>query len=98
MPALKSVLRSNIIVGVTSHEHNCHDSKPLPAILDHVKTSRGKPVKEAVCDRSYPGQKTVGGTEIILPGTPLKRDTRYQPDKKRKRCRDAQSLSLSLVI
>ncbi len=85
--SIATTARSNIIVGVASHEYNCHDSKTLPEVLGHVKTSRGKPVKAAVCDRGYRGQKTVGDTEIILPGTPLKRDTRYQRDKKRKRCR-----------
>lgn len=40
-----------------------------------------------LCDRGYRGQKKVGDTDIILPGTPLKRDNRYQRDKKRKRCR-----------
>ncbi len=85
--SIATTARSNIIVGVASHEHHCHDSKTLPEVLNHIKTSRGKPAKEAVCDRGYRGQKTVGGTTIILPGTPLKRDTRYQRDQKRKRCR-----------
>jgi transposase, IS5 family len=36
--------------------------------------------------RGYKGPKTVGNTQIILPAPPLKRDNRYQRDKKRKRC------------
>jgi IS5 family transposase len=40
-----------------------------------------------VCDRGYRGKKTFGNTEVILPAPPLKRDNRYQRDKKRKRCR-----------
>jgi len=43
-------------------------------------------VKAGVCDRGYRGPKTVGETQIILPALPLKRDNRYQQDKKRKRC------------
>jgi hypothetical protein len=43
-------------------------------------------VKTGVCDRGYRGPKTVDGTHIILPAPPLKRDNRYQRDKKRKRC------------
>jgi transposase, IS5 family len=35
----------------------------------------------------YRGSKTVGNTQIILPAPPLKRDSRYQRDQKRKRCR-----------
>jgi transposase, IS5 family len=66
--------------------HNLHDSKTLPDILAHTETSRGKPVKAAVCDRGYQGPKTVGATQTVLPAPPLKRDNRYQRDKKRKRC------------
>jgi len=79
--------QSHIIVGVVSHEQNQHDSHTLPEILKHVKTSRGKAVKQAVCDRGYRGKREVSGTKIILPGKALKRDTRYQRDKKRKQCR-----------
>ncbi|MCP5273303.1 MAG: IS5 family transposase [Burkholderiales bacterium] len=79
--------RSNIIVGVVSHEQNQHDSHTLPEILKHVETSRGKTVKQAVCDRGYRGKSEVNGTKIILPGKALKRDTHYQRNKKRKQCR-----------
>ena len=48
---------------------------------------RDKPIDAAVCDRGYRGVKAVGETPIILPSTPLKRDSRYQRNKKRKRCR-----------
>lgn len=84
--SIAATATSNIIVGVASHEHNLHDSKTLPDILAHTETSRGKPIKAAVCDRGYKGPKTVGTTQIILPAPPLKRDNRYQRDKKRKRC------------
>ena len=79
--------RSNIIVGVVSHEQNLHDSHTLPEILRHVETSRGKTVKQAVCDRGYRGKSEENGIKIVLPGKALKRDTRYQRDKKRKQCR-----------
>jgi IS5 family transposase len=44
-------------------------------------------VKRGVVDRGYRGRNEVNGTEIILPKKPLKRDNRYQRDKKRKQCR-----------
>ncbi len=56
-------------------------------MLEHIEASRGKAVKQAVCDRGYRGAKEVNGAEIILPKKPLKRDNRYQRDKKRKQCR-----------
>lgn len=84
--SIAATARSNIIVGVSSHEQNLHDSKTLPEVLVHIENSRGAKAKTAVCDRGYRGPKTVGDTTIILPAPPLKKDNRYQRDKKRKRC------------
>jgi len=85
--SIASTAKSNIIVGVMSHEKNIHDSHTLPEVLDHIEKSRGKKVKQATCDRGYRGKSKVGETEIVLPKPPLKRDNRYQRDKKRKQCR-----------
>lgn len=85
--SVASTAKKNIIVGVVSHSRNCHDSHTLPEVLEHIETSRGKSVKQAVCDRGYRGKKEVNGTEIILPKKALKKDNRYQRDKKRKQCR-----------
>ena len=74
-------------MGVVSHDSNIHDNHTLPEVLFHIESSQGKEVKHAVCDRGYRGKKTFGNTEVILPAPPLKRDNRYQRDKKRKRCR-----------
>jgi transposase, IS5 family len=84
--SIAATAKTNIIVGVASHERNLHDSKTLPDVLDHLETSRGQAAKTAVCDRGYRGPKKVGDTQIILPAAPLKKDNRYQRDKKRKRC------------
>jgi len=85
--SIATTAKSNIIVGVVSHAHNLHDSRTLPDVLAHCQSSRGKAVNAGVCDRGYRGPKTVGKTRIILPAPPLKRDNRYQQDKKRQRCR-----------
>ena len=85
--SIASTAKGNLIVGVVSHEQNLHDSHTLPEILRHVEISRGKAAKQAVCDRGYRGKVEVNGTQIILPGKALKKDTRYQRDKKRKQCR-----------
>lgn len=84
--SVAATAKTNIIVGVVSHERNCYDNHTLPQVLAHIEASRGKAVKDAVCDRGYRGKKTFGETHIILPAPPLKRDNRYQRDKKRKRC------------
>ena len=85
--SIASTAQGNLIVGVVSHEQNLHDNHTLPEILRHVEITCGKAVKQAVCDRGYRGKREVNGAQIILPGKALKRDTRYQRDKKRKQCR-----------
>ena len=77
--------KSSIIIGVTAHEKNIHDSKTLEDALKSANKNRTKPIKEAICDRGYRGVKEVGGTQISIPGTPLKRDTKYQREQKRKK-------------
>ncbi len=85
--SIASTAKGNIIVGAVSHEQNIHDGHTLPDVLAHIKRSRGKPVKQATCDRGYRGKRWVNDTEIVLPKPPLKRDNRYQRDKKRRQCR-----------
>ena len=85
--SVASTAKGNLIVGVVSHENNIHDGHTLPEVLEHIEASRGKAVKRGVVDRGYRGKNEVNGTEIILPKKPLKRDNRYQRDKKRKQCR-----------
>ena len=85
--SIASTAKGNIIVGAVSHEKNLHDSHTLSDVLDHIERSRGKAVHTAVCDRGYRGKSKVGDTLIQLPKRPLKRDSRYQRDKKRKQCR-----------
>jgi IS5 family transposase len=82
-----STAKRGIILAAVSHEQPVHDTHTLDEVLDKAMAVRKKPIKRGVCDRGYRGKKQVGETDIILPGTPLKRDTRYQRDKKRKRCR-----------
>ena len=76
---------SGIIIGVAAHETNIHDSKTLEMALAHANTHRTRPIQEAICDRGYRGKKEVEGVTICIPGTPLKRDTKYQKEQKRKK-------------
>jgi len=75
------------IIGVAAHETNEHDSQTLEAALSHAKQHRNRPIKEAICDRGYRGKKEVDGTVISIPDKPLKRDSKYQKEKKRKKFR-----------
>jgi IS5 family transposase len=79
--------KSNVIIGVSAHKKNEHDSKTLEAALRHANRHRIKPIQEAICDRGYRGKKEVNGTVICIPDRPKKRDTKYQKEQKRKKFR-----------
>ena len=79
--------KSGIIIGATAHEKNEHDSKTIEAALSHAKQHRSKPIKEAICDRGYRGKKEVDGTLVSVPDKPLKRNSKYQKEQKRKKFR-----------
>ena len=85
--SIASTAKGNLIVGVASHETNIYDGATLPEILENIKRTRGIEATEAVVDRGYRGKSQVNETSIILPKPGLKKDTRYQRDKKRKKCR-----------
>ena len=85
--SLVTTMKSNIIIGVAAHQKNEHDSKTLEAALASANKHRTKPIEEAICDRGYRGKKKVGDTVVCIPGTPKKRDTKYQKEQKRKKFR-----------
>ena len=85
--SLVTTMKSNVIIGVSAHEKNEHDSKTLEAALASANKHRTKPITEAICDRGYRGKKEVDGTVICIPDTPKKRDTKYQKEQKRKKFR-----------
>ena len=79
--------KSGVIVGVASHDKNEHDSKTLEAALTSAQSNTTKPIQEAICDRGYRGKKEVLDIQISIPGTVLKRDTKYQKEVKREKFR-----------
>ena len=85
--SLVTTMKSNIIIGVSAHGKNEHDSKTLEAALTSANKHRTKPIVEAICDRGYRGKKEVDATVICIPDKPLKRDTKYQKEQKRKKFR-----------
>ena len=82
-----STAKNGIILAAVHHAKPVHDNHSLPEVLERAMWVRDKPIKAAICDRGYRGKRQFGDTTIILPGAPLKRDNRYQRDKKRRRCR-----------
>jgi IS5 family transposase len=82
---------SCIIVGVSAHKTNIHDSKTLQKVLKNATDNRTAPITEAICDRGYRGTKEVTiaehTIEISIPGTVLKRDTKAQKEVKKEKFR-----------
>ncbi len=85
--SIVSTKTQGVIIGVENHLGNPNDSKTLESALDAARKNRDKAIVCAICDRGYRGNKKIGETEIRLPGKPLKRDTAYQRQKKRRQCR-----------
>ena len=85
--SIASTLKSQVIVGVKSHDEHVHDSKTLKPALEQARRMRTKPIQCAVVDRGYRGSKKQVDIEVILPSPPLKKDTDYQKQKKRELCR-----------
>ena len=82
-----STLKSQVIVGVESHDEHIHDSKTLKSVLAFAQDLRERSIGLAVVDRGYRGAQKQVDIEVLLPSVPLKRDTAYQRQKKRTLCR-----------
>lgn len=78
---------TNVIVGVAAHEKYEHDSKTLEAAITSAQYNFTKSIKEGIVDRGYQGAKEVLGVTISIPKAPLKRDTKYEKEKKRHKFR-----------
>ena len=77
-----------IITGIKTFENNPHDSKTIAPLLDQVKSNELTIPIEVVYDRGGKGQKQIGDTIISTPDyRPLKRDSKYKKNKKRKKFR-----------
>ena len=86
-PSIVSTAKEGLILSVVSHTENIHDNKTLDEVIHKANEVRQSSITEAVCDRGCRGRKIVEGVNIVLPNRGLKRDNRYQRDKKRKQCR-----------
>lgn len=90
--SIVSTAKGGIILSAVSHSENIHDSKTLSEVIEKAQAVRQTAIHTAVCDRGYVGVKDVLGVEIMLPKKALKRDSRYQRDKKRNMCRQRAAI------
>lgn len=85
--SIVTTAKSNIILSAVSHAKNIADVNTLDEVLGKAQSVRVTKIQEAVCDRGYRGRKEVSGITIVLPENAKKKDTRYERDKKRAKCR-----------
>jgi transposase, IS5 family len=85
--SLVTTAQGGIILSAVSHATNVSDVNTLDEVLSKARAIRSTDIREAVCDRGYRGRKEVDGIVIVLPEKGKKRDTRYERDKKRAKCR-----------
>lgn len=78
---------TGIIVGAMTFEENTYDGHTLSEVLTQTDRLTGSYPKTATVDRGYQGVKAIEKTTVIRPSKPLKRDSQYQRNKKRKHCR-----------
>ena len=71
---------TGVIVGAMGFR-NEYDGHTLTPQLEQVERLRGKPAKIAKVDRGYRGKKWIGTTEILIPSTPKRTDSRYKRKK-----------------
>jgi len=77
-----------IITAIKSFEGNIHDSKTIAPLLDQAEVNNKYLPEELIYDRGGKGIKQYKNTKISTPDyRPLKRDSKYEKRKKRKKFR-----------
>jgi IS5 family transposase len=72
-----------VILGALSFRSE-YDGHTIDRSLEQVRRLTGKVPEVLAADRGYRGKKQSGDTGVMIPCVPLKRDTRYKREKKRK--------------
>lgn len=78
---------SGIIVGAVHFSTNIYDGHTLPETLRHTTELVGRRPAVAICDKGFRGQRTIEGTEVVIPKRALKHANSYQKRKARQRFR-----------
>lgn len=78
---------SGIVVSALSFKNAPYDGHTLPAVLEQVEKLTGKRPSDCTTDRGYRGNKTIGETNINIPGPPKAKASPYEKSKQRKRFR-----------
>ena len=79
--------KSLIITAVRTFLNNPHDGKTIEPLVEQLENNGLPKPKELVYDRAAKGIHDVRGVKVSSPSRPLKTDTAYQKQKKRKKFR-----------
>ena len=76
-----------IITAIRAFEGHPHDRQTIQPLWEQQESIVGLAPKELIDDRGERGKPQIRNTKRSMPGKPLKRDTPYQKQKKRKKFR-----------
>jgi len=79
--------KSLIITAIRTFTNNPHDSRTIEPLVKELERNGLKPPHEIVYDRAARGVKPIGDVKVSFPSKPLKTDSTYQKQKKRKKFR-----------
>ena len=79
--------KTKVITAIEAFEGNPHDSNTLEPLLKQMQKLHGKLPGEIVYDRGGKGKPEIMGVKISTPGKPLKKDSAYQKQLKRRKFR-----------
>ena len=78
---------SLIVTAIQAYSGNPYDGKTIEPLLAQLQSTLNYTPDELCYDRGGRGPNKIGDTKIIIPSPPKKRDTSYQKQVKRKKCR-----------
>jgi IS5 family transposase len=79
--------QSLIITAIKAFLGNPHDSKTIEPLLEQIEQNQFALPEELVYDRAGRGAQAIKGVKILTPSKPLKTDTAYAKQVKRKKFR-----------
>ncbi|NDV97663.1 IS5/IS1182 family transposase, partial [Dysgonomonas sp. 521] len=78
---------SLVITSIRTFTGNPHDSRTPEPLIGELERNKLPLPQEIVYDRAARGVNPIKGVKVSLPGKPLKADSNYQKQKKRRKFR-----------
>jgi len=79
--------KSLIITAIRTFTKNPNDGRTIEPLINELDRNQFKRPQEVVYDRAAKGVKPIGEVKVSVPSKPLKADSTYQKQKKRKKFR-----------